>query len=173
MKKLMMIAAMMLMSMGAFAQSQFAVGVDGNMAFKSGNTRFGVGAKFQYEFVEDFRAEANFKFYPKKDYNTAWNANLNLEYLIRITEGFNVYPIVGVGMFGMSYDYSDFNFGSYYSGPDSESTTAFVFHGGAGAEYFVAENIKLYLDSIYQYGKKDGFAICDNPLLSVGVAFAF
>jgi len=172
MKKFLMIAAMMLMSMGAFAQGQFAIGLDGNMAFKSGETRFGVGAKFQYEFVESFRAEANFKYYPKKDFNTSWNANLNLEYVIPVLEGFNVYPIVGAGMFGMSWDYSDLHT-SYFDGGDSESTTAFVFHGGAGAEYFVAENIKLYLDFIYQYGKKDGMAIVDNPLVSVGVAYAF
>ena len=167
MKKFLMITAMMLMSMGAFAQGQMAIGVDGDLAFKSGNTRFGAGVKFQYEFVESFRAEANYKYYPKKDLNTSWNANLNLEYLIPVMEGFNVYPIVGAGMFGMSWDYSDFGHN------ESESTTAFVFHGGAGAEYFVSENVKLYLDFIYQYGKKDGVKVVDNPLVSVGIAYAF
>lgn len=167
MKKFLMIAAMMLMSMGTFAQGQMAIGVDGDLAFKSGNTRFGAGVKFQYEFVESFRAEANFKYYPKKDYNTSWNANLNLEYLIPVMEGFNVYPIVGAGIFGTSLDLS------ILGHDESSSTTAFVFHGGAGAEYFVAENVKLYLDFIYQYGKKDGVKVVDNPLVSVGVAYAF
>ena len=175
MKKLMMIAVMMLMSMGAFAQGKFAIGVDGNMAFKSGETRFGPGVKFQYEFVESFRAELGFKYYPKKNLNTGWNANLNLQYVIPVGGGFNVYPIVGAGAFGMSYDdeYEIYIDGHHHSEDVSTSTTAFVFGGGAGAEYFIGENVKLYLDFIYQYGKKDGVKMVDNPLLTVGIAYAF
>ena len=163
MKKLMMIAALMLMSVGAFAQEagKMAIGADANMVFKDSNSRFAVGAKFQYEFIENIRAEVGFKFYPKKWENTCWNANLNFQYVIPVADKFNVYPIAGVGLFGMSFS----------DGDDSE--TAFVFHGGAGAEYFLSDNLKLYFDAVYQYGKKDGWAICDNPLLSLGIAYAF
>ena len=166
MKKILMVAAMMLMSIGAFAQEagKMAAGIDAGMAFKSGETRFGIGAKFQYAIVENFRAEAFFRYYPKKDYNTCWNAGLNLQYAIPVVEKFNVYPIVGAGIFGMKI--SDFGFGS-------ESTTLFEFHGGAGAEYYLSDAMKIYAEFIYQYGKKDGVKVVDNPLVSLGVAFAF
>ena len=162
MKKLMMIAAMMLMSVGAFAQEagQMAIGADWNIIFKSGESRMAAGAKFQYSITEDFRLEAGFKYYPKKWESSWWNANLNLQYVIPVAEGFNVYPMVGVGILGTSPEHGD-------------GTSLFVFHGGAGAEYFVSDNIKLYLDAVYQYGKKEGIAVCDNPLISVGAAYVF
>lgn len=49
MKKLMMIAAMMLMSVGAFAQEagKMAIGVDANYGIKKDASRLGAGAKFQ------------------------------------------------------------------------------------------------------------------------------
>ena len=62
-----MIAAMMLMSVGAFAQDgKFAVGVDFNYLIDSDASRMAPGVKLQYEFIEDFRVEANFKYYLKK-----------------------------------------------------------------------------------------------------------
>jgi hypothetical protein len=57
MKKLMMIAAMMLMSIGAFAQEgKMAVGANlGYAGYGDGYSPLGLGAKFQYEFVENIR----------------------------------------------------------------------------------------------------------------------
>ena len=162
MKKLMMIAALVLMSTGAFAQAAGKMAVGATLTdLLDSDSRIGFGGKFQYGINENFRAEADFKFYPKKWENTCWNANLNFQYVIPVADKFNVYPIAGVGLFGMSFS----------DGDDSE--TAFVFHGGAGAEYFLSDNLKLYFDAVYQYGKKDGWAICDNPLLSLGIAYAF
>ena len=54
-----------------------------------------------------------------------------------------------------------------------DGTSTFVFGGGAGAEYFLTENVKLYLDAVYQYGKKDGVKMVNNPVLSLGIAYAF
>lgn len=160
MKKLMMIAAMMLMSVGAFAQGKFAIGADFNYLIDSDASRMAPGVKLQYEFVESFRAEANFKYYLKKDFVTFWNAGLNLQYVIPVAEGFNVYPMVGAGVFGATSEGHD-------------GTTTFEFGGGAGAEYFLTENVKLYFDAVYQYGKKDGVKMIDNPILSLGIAYAF
>jgi len=160
MKKLMMIAAMMLMSIGAFAQGKFAIGADFNYLIDSDASRMAPGVKLQYEFVESFRAEANFKYYLKKDFVTFWNAGLNLQYVIPVAAGFNVYPMVGAGVFGSSMEGHD-------------GTTTFEFGGGAGAEYFIGENVKLYFDAVYQYGKKEGIKVIDNPILSLGIAYAF
>lgn len=160
MKKFLMIAAMMLMSVGAFAQGKFAIGADFNYLIDSDASRMAPGVKLQYEFVESFRAEANFKYYLKKNFVSWWNADLNLQYVIPVADNFNVYPMVGAGVLGSVPEHGD-------------GTTAFVFGGGAGAEYFLTENVKLYFDAIYQYGKKDGWKVVDNPILSLGIAYAF
>ncbi len=163
MKKLLFFAAMMLTSIGAFAQGQFAIGAYGDMAFKSGETRFGVGVKAQYEFVENFRGELDLKFYPKKGVSTTWNPNINIQYVVPIVDKFNIYPILGVGILinKVKDDYID------------DSQSAFVFHGGAGAEYFVSDKVKLNFDFIYQYGKKDGQAVSDQPIIALGAAYVF
>ena len=162
MKKLMMIAALMLMSIGAFAQEagKMFLGADANMIFRDGENRFAVGAKFQYNFTENIRGEAAFKYYPKKWESTCWNLNANVQYVIPVADQFNVYPIVGLGFFNVSPTVGD-------------SSSCLVYHGGAGAEYLLSDNLKLYLDAVYQYGKKDGYAVCDNPLISLGIAFGF
>ncbi|MBQ8456921.1 MAG: porin family protein [Prevotella sp.] len=164
MKKLMMIAAMMLMSVGAFAQEagKMAIGVDANYGIKKDASRLGAGAKFQYSITDDFRAEAKFIYYPKKDYSTVWNGMVNVQYLIPCAENLYVYPQVGVGLMGESVDILG----------HSVSETLFEFHGGAGIEYFVSDNIKLNFDAIYQYGKKNDVKF-DWPLLSLGIAYVF
>lgn len=64
MKKIMMIAAMMLLSVGAFAQGKFAVGANAGIALYGDDYNpFGVGAKLQYEFVESFRAEVAYNYW--------------------------------------------------------------------------------------------------------------
>ena len=105
MKKLMMIAAMVLMSTGAFAQEagQMAVGVS-LTDYLGSSSRIALGAKFQYCINENFRAEADFKFYPKKDEVTVWNPTLNLHYVIPIIEKLYVYPMGGIGLWGYSWD---------------------------------------------------------------------
>ena len=98
MKKLMMIAAMMLMSVGAFAQEagKMAVGVNAAYGFASNYKTFGVGGKFQYCITNEFRAEASGTYFLKKDNVSAWDANINVHYVIPISEGLNVYPLAGL-----------------------------------------------------------------------------
>ena len=164
MKKLMMIAAMMLMSMGAFAQEagRMAIGLDANYGIKKDASRLGAGAKFQYSITDDFRAEAKFIYYPKKDFSTIWNAMVNVQYVIPCAEKLYAYPLVGIGFCGESVDILGY----------SASETLFEFHGGAGIEYFLSDNVKLNFDAIYQYGKK-GESKLEWPVLSLGVAYVF
>ena len=163
MKKLMMIACMMLLSVGAFAQDgKMAVGANLNYGFADNYKQVGFGAKFQYEFIENFRAELGGKYFLKKDELSVWNANLNLHYLIPVAESFKVYPILGGALLGMSFD--------------GESETMFGFNAGAGAEYALNEQLKLEFEAIYQYAKKtkNGYEWkCDWPIISLGVAYVF
>ena len=179
MKKIMMIAAMMLLSVGAFAQGKFAVGANAGMAFYGDDYNpFGIGAKLQYEFVENFRAELAYNYWfaqtteidvyllgqhSHTEFKSGvMDIDLNLQYLIPCGEGFNVYPIVGANL-AMTHG-------------DGDSESIFGFQGGAGLEYYVAENVKINLDAKYQYNKKEKNGVdikFDGPVIQAGVAFVF
>ena len=172
MKKIMMIAALMLMSIGAFAQSgKFAVGANaGIAAYGNEYNPFGIGAKMQYLFTENFRAEAAYNYwFPKTvtvlghDFKSGMmDIDLNLQYLIPISDGLNVYPLVGANL-GMTHG-------------DGDSESIFGFQGGGGIEYYFAEQIKANFDIKYQYNKKtqDGIEMkYDGPVFQVGIAYVF
>ena len=66
--------------------------------------------------------------------------DLNLHYLIPVSEGLNVYPIVGANL--------------AFTHGDGDSESIFGFQGGFGIEYYLSDNVKLNLDAKYQYNKK-------------------
>ena len=165
MKKLMMIAAMVLISTGAFAQEKGMKCIGAGIAYgiKSDFNKFALDVKAQYNVTKYFRGEVDFKWYPKQDDVTVVNPNLNLQYLFPVgdSEKFFVYPTVGVGMLICSYG---------ISGVDNESMVCF--QGGAGTEYHFNDKIKFFAEVGYQYGKKDHAKI-NWPVLSIGAAYYF
>ena len=169
-----MIAAMMLMSMGAFAQEagKMAVGANAAYGFASNYKTFGLGAKFQYCITDDFRAEASGTYFFKKDYTSAWDINLTLHYLIPIKEGFNFYPLLGPTVFGVKVDIPDYtiSYGDevYKLEGGSGSETRFGVNAGCGIEYFVNETFKINAEAKYQYTKDS-----DWPVISIGAAYVF
>ena len=175
MKKIMMIAAMMLLSVGAFAQGKFAVGANAGIALYGDDYNpFGVGAKLQYEFVESFRAEVAYNYWFAKEEAGVkagvMDIDLNLHYLIPVSEGLNVYPIVGANL--------------AFTHGDGDSESIFGFQGGFGIEYYLSDNVKLNLDAKYQYNKKTvdidimGYKTSidmkfDGPVIQAGIAYVF
>lgn len=174
MKKMMMIAALMLMSVGAFAQQgKFAIGANAGVALYGDEYNpFGIGAKLQYEFVENIRAEAAFNYwFPKTielaggDYKSGiMDIDLTLQYLIPVAEGVKVYPLAGANL-GITH--GDFL---------NEQQSILGFQGGAGIEYFFTDNVKANLDVKYQYNKKKKDGIewkYDGPVIQAGIAYVF
>lgn len=177
MKKLMMVAAMMLMSIGAFAQEgSMAVGAHlGYAGYGDGYSPLGLGARFQYEFVENIRGEIDGNYWFNKNSAGYWDANLNFQYLFPVTEDIKVYPLAGITLLGThGFD---------------ENETAVGFNLGAGAEYYLDKNLKLSLDIKYQSAKKtetvtvsylgqsisQDFDIikANGPVFQFGIAYVF
>lgn len=182
MKKLMMIAALMLMSIGAFAQDgKFAIGANaGIAAYGNEYNPFGVGAKAQYLFTENFRGELAFNYWFPKDKAGMMDLDLNIQYLIPIANKLNVYPLVGANM---AFTHGD-AFKAVFDGQES----IFGFQGGAGIEYYLADHIKANFDIKYQYNKKtkdfsysddrttvkgDYELKYDGPVFQIGIAYVF
>ena len=107
---MMMIAAMMLMCVGAFAQEKGLKCLGAGVAYgiKSDFNKFALDVKAQYNVTKYFRGEVDFKFYPKQDDVTVVNPNLNLQYLFPTgdSEKFFIYPTAGVGVLICSYGIS-------------------------------------------------------------------
>ena len=168
MKKIMMIAAMMLLSVGAFAQGKFAVGANAGVALYGDDYNpFGVGAKLQYGFDGGFRTELAYNYWFAKEEAGVkagvMDIDLNLHYLIPVSEGLNVYPIVGANL-ALTHG-------------DGDSESIFGFQGGFGIEYYLSDNVKLNLDAKYQYNKKtvdyDIMGYKNGPVIQAGIAYVF
>lgn len=174
MKKLLMVAVMMLASTSMFAeQGDMWVGASANYALHSDYKNFGIGARLQWEFIDNFRAEPFFNYYFKKDYVSMWEAGVNAQYLINLgKDGFNVYPAVGIGVLGAKVTVPG---GSYSSSgvtvtvsESSASDQHIDFSFGAGIEYPVSETIKVFGEAKYRVCKD-----YNCPVIAAGVAFKF
>lgn len=118
MKKIMMIAAMMVAALTASAQNEagkMAVGVQANYGLHKDYKNFGVGAKFQYNLTEEFRLEAAGNYFFKKDYVSMWDGNVNVQYVIPIADKLNVYPFVGATVLGAKFHGGDLGFGGSFN----------------------------------------------------------
>ena len=177
MKKFMMLAAMMLMSIGAFAQEgAMSVGAHlGYAGYGDGYSPLGLGARFQYGITESIRGELDGNFWFKKNDVGLWDANVNLQYLFPVAEDIKIYPLLGLTFMGTH-------------GLD-DNETALGFNIGAGAEYYLQSNLKLSLDIKYQNAKKTetisytfaGQTVsqdvdilkANGPVFQLGIAYVF
>ena len=161
MKKLMMIAAMVLMSTGAFAQEAGMKAVGATFSdYLDSDSRIAIGAKFQYSFTENMRGEFDFKLYPPKWHSILWNPTVNFHYLFPIIDKLYVYPLAGVGVLG------------YYNSDTEYSSTIFTVKFGSGAEYYITEKFKGIFETYYQVAKKDNLKYSD-PIISIGAGYIF
>lgn len=158
MKKVLFLAVAMFIAVAANAQKgEMAIGGNFSIGFNKGNTNFGVGPKFQYSFADDWRGEASFDYFFKKDYVSQWDINLNVHYLVHITRNFNIYPLAGFTVVGTSVD----------MGYGSNSQTKVGFNAGGGLEYYFSKNVKANFEGKYQWA--DG----GRGVIAVGVAYVF
>ena len=158
MKKILFAVVMAMMSTAMFAQKGSTyVGGQVNYGLDSDYKNFGIGAKVQYEFIDNLRGEASFNYFFKKDYVTMWDVNVNLHYLFRLNDQFAVYPLAGVTLLGWNVDVLG----------ESVSDSDLGYNLGGGIEYKLNENIKLNFEGKYQSVKD-----WDHPVISLGVAFA-
>ena len=179
-KTLFMFAALVMLATSASAQfsnskssrassddSRGAIGVNVSLATGDIGT-IGFGAKAQYRFIDQFRGEASFNYFLKKDYVSSWDVNLNFHYLIPVANSIKVYPLAGVtykrvitdtegameDALGDWYDlYRVYGSGSSSfssSSNSSNSTGKFGANLGAGVDFDLSDSWKLKFETKYQ-----------------------
>jgi outer membrane protein X len=146
MKKLMLIAALMLVSIGVSAQKkQFAVGANlGVGVYNNSYTPFGIGPKFQFYFWKQWRGEASFNYWTKKNDTGFLDFNANVHYVFNVAKNVNVYPLAGLTVI------------TTHSHPSSQDGKTFGgFNLGGGIECFVAPQVKLNFEIKYQHAENE------------------
>jgi len=198
-KTLFMFAALVMLATSASAQfsnskssrtssddSRGAIGVNVSLATGDIGT-IGFGAKAQYRFIDQFRGEASFNYFLKKDYVSSWDVNLNFHYLIPVANSIKVYPLAGVtykrvitdiegameDALGDWYDlYRAYGSGSSSSSSSSSdssnSTGKFGANLGAGVDFDLSDSWKLNFETKYQLISDYG-----QVVFTVGAAYKF
>lgn len=205
-KTLFMFAALVMLATSASAQfsnskssrtssddSRGAIGVNVTYGTELGSVGFGV--KGQYRFIDQFRGEAAFEYFLKKDNVSAWDVNVNLHYLIPVANNLKVYPLAGVTYMRVISHFETSAISSYSSAPnplnysslasyqaalenylrggESSSTTSsdghFGANLGAGIEYDLSDSWKIGFETKYQIIGK-GFS---QVAFTVGAAYKF
>jgi len=123
------------------AQQKGDKAVGGNLVFGTGNsyTNFGIGAKFFYNITDPIRLAGEFDYFLKKDYVSWWDFSVYGHYLIPVVDQLVLYPSVGLGFVGWSWNepsYLGYGGGSY-------SDNRFAVSLGGGADYALTPTLIL------------------------------
>lgn len=130
-----------------------AFGAQFNYASK--HSMAGFGLNFNYEFINNVRAEPEFIYYFKSDGIDVFNINLNFNYLIRTSRTFAIYPVAG-------FSYARVN-------PEiGDGVNRFGANLGIGAEYTINNHFAFYIDQRFQILKD-----MNQSVTCLGVKYKF
>lgn len=174
MKKIVLVAVAALVSLSAFAQQgKIAAGVYGSYVTADPGL-FGVGAKVQYNVLDQIRPEASFTYFLKKDNIKSWSADVNVHYIFNLGS-VNVYPFAGVNYTYVKVDIDIPNvpaeYLEYLDVPAvSTSDKKIGANLGCGVEYPISETIAIAAEAKYTINKlyNDG-----SLVLGLGVTYRF
>jgi Opacity protein and related surface antigens len=138
-----------------YADAQFrgrqALGFNFVIGTNNDYTNFGLGFKYQWEFVDNMRFEPNVTFFLKNDYRSAFDFTINYHYLFPLADSrFKLYPIAGLGFTRAKMD-AEIH-GERYEGSD----TGVAFNFGGGAEFNVTSELALCFEYKYRFVNNDG-----------------
>lgn len=102
MKKILMVVCAMMFSVASFAQiGKSTASVHFDYMIDSPNN-VGIGANYGYVFADNIRGVAEFNYFFAKNSQSAWNGNVNVEYLFNVSDAVTIYPLAGLNVLGFS-----------------------------------------------------------------------
>lgn len=167
MKKLFSVIFAVLMSTTMFAQEgSMFVGGHVNYGIYSNRNEFGLGGKFQYEFIDQWRGEASANYYFEQNDISSWDFSANLHYILPLDRGFQLYPLAGIcfDYIHAKIQYLDIErkIQSYI-----RTTSRIGMNLGCGIEYPLNNSFKINAEAKYQIIQ--GYS---RPVISVGFSYA-
>lgn len=153
----------------ASAQQKGDMAVGGNLSLATGDdfTNFGLGAKFQWNALDQLRIEPSVNYFFRKDNIAIWDLSGNIHYLFSVVDDkVIVYPLVGLGIQGIDVDGVDINWDGFNFN-SSHSSTDFAFNVGGGIDVMLTDNLVGNFEFKYK--------ISDNnrAIMSLGIAYKF
>lgn len=165
MKKLLLLLACVLMSVGAYAQhkqGQSAVGLNIGYNFNDGG---GLGDgnamivfDYRYSITDEVRIAPSLTYLVKNDQLSAWAIDVNAHYLFQLSDMFGFYPLAGLSL----------SFWKQDLGLVSVNETYFGANIGLGGEFYLTDAITLGLEAKYNIVKD-----VDAAALAVRIGYTF
>lgn len=149
MKKLFMVAIILMVGVSAAMAQKDVKAVGVNLNYGSEISNLGIGAKFQYGITDAIRVEPSFNYYLEKNGANLWDVNANFHYLFDVAESIKVYPLAGLGYANVEVNNEVLDqYGNKVGG--SSSSGEIVVNLGAGAEYQLNEQWSVGAELKYQ-----------------------
>lgn len=163
MKKLIILASMLvLIACSAFAQQgKQAFGF--HLGYGTEIESLGIGVKYQYNVLDALRLEPSIDYYFKKDGLSMFDINLNAHYIFPVAAGVRLYPI-----FGLTYTNWHRDLGKYDGMNMSASKSKFGANLGGGAEFDLNAQWMVNFEIKYQI-----ISDLDQGVFNLGVAYRF
>jgi len=139
----------------ANAQKKGEMAAGAQLVYGTGDgiSNFGLGAKFQWNVIDNLRLEPSFNYFFEKDMVGMWDFSANAHYQFSLNDSFVLYPLAGICIMGVSVDVPEINLGYGYTiGGSSASDTEVGFNIGGGADYNITKNIAVNLEAKYKVG---------------------
>lgn len=138
-KRMVLVMSMALVTIFAYGQEKGDMAVGGNIMYELGDyNNLGLTGKFQWNVTDALRLEPSASYYFEKNYYNMWDINANLHYIFKITDTFNLYPLGGISIVGMSISEADY------------SDTQLGLNIGGGLEYKLTQSLSLGAELRYQ-----------------------
>ena len=142
--------------------------IGGGLAFGTNIESLGITLKANYPFTEEWEGSGSFTYFIPKNENefldiNLWEFNANAHYVVLSEEKFTFYPLAGLSIAGVTFDYN--NLGNpFFTGADGTSTEVGL-NIGAGGTFIFSEKISGFAEAKYVIG---GF---DQLVGNVGILF--
>lgn len=140
MKRFLLIAIVALATaLGASAEAG-DISVGGQFAYASKNSMAGLGLQVQVEPITNWRFAPEFIYYFKNDNLSAYNANVNIHYVIPTSSTFAIYPLAG-------FTFTHFKYEDIIGDNSLDRCGANI---GMGAQYQIKERLHFFTEERFQ-----------------------
>ena len=154
MKKLCLLAAILLISLTTVFAQKGEKSIGFNLGYGSEIEGLKLGVNFKYNFSDQFRVAPSFDYFFKKDGVTLWGINADANYLFDVGGDINLYPLAGIALIGVEVgNYSDTELGANL---------------GCGLDFILTSAISINVEAKYQILNN-----WDQLIIGMGVSFKF
>ena len=151
-----------------FSTTHAQLSLGGGLAFGTDIESVGITVRGVYPFNDEWEGAGSFTYFiPKNESDvlkiSLWEFNADAHYILNSTEKFTFYPLAGLSIAGVTFDFSDLN-NPFFNDLDG-TTTEVGLNIGAGGTLLFSESLTGYGELKYVIG---GF---DQLVINIGVLF--